>query len=231
MSDSLGKVAKLPTIRRLPVYLHLLRGLQGGGTERVSSTYIAEQLKLDAVQVRKDLSSTGIVGKPRVGFEVTGLIDAIESFLGWNNTTEAILIGVGNLGSALLGYAGFMRHNLSVVAAFDADPQKAGTEIAGKPVFPMEKLANLVHRLHIRICILTVPAQQAQGVVNLLLAAGITAIWNFTPVALHVPAGVIVQNEDLAGGLAVLSRRVRDAETAHPPRADESAEGGDDAHH
>jgi len=209
MSDRSAKIGKLPTIRRLPGYLHLLRLLQEEGQPVVSGTYLAAQLKLDAVQVRKDLSSTGIVGKPRVGFSVPGLITAIEEFLGWNNSSEAILVGVGNLGSALLGYSGFTRHQLDVVAAFDADPRKVGQEIAGKPIFPMAKLANLVQRLHIRICILTVPASAAQQVAELLVAAEISAIWNFTSVVLRVPAGIIVQNEDLASGLAVLSRRLR----------------------
>ncbi len=209
MTDTIAKVGKLPTIRRLPGYLHLLRLLSEQGQQFVSCTYLAEQLKLDSVQVRKDLSSTGLVGKPRVGFSVPGLIDSIEEYLGWNNSSEAILVGVGNLGTALLGYSGFARHHLDIVAAFDADPQKAGLEISEKTIFPMSKLANLVRRLHIRICILTVPAAAAQQVADVLVAAHITAIWNFTSVVLRVPAGIIVQNEDLACGLAVLSRQLR----------------------
>ena len=216
MQDPKQKVGKLPTIRRLPAYLHLLRALHEGGQERVSGTYFAEKLNLDPVQVRKDLSSTGIVGKPRIGFSVPGLIQAIEEYLGWHNTTEAILVGVGHLGTALLGYSGFARHGLRVVAAFDADPAKSGREIAGHPVFAMEKLPNLVRRLHVRICILTVPADQAQGIADILVDAGMTGIWNFTPTTLRVPHGVIVQNEDLACGLAVLSRRLRDVEVPLP---------------
>ena len=209
MRSSAMKVNKLPTIRRLPAYLHLLRQLREAGQETVSGTVLAEQLNLDAVQVRKDLSSTGIVGKPRIGFSVPGLVTAIEEYLGWNNTTDAFLVGVGNLGSALLGYAGFHRHRLSVLAGFDNDPSKIGQEFYGKPVYPMEKLPNLARRMRVHICILTVPAEQAQAVADLLVAARITAIWNFSPVALNVPPGIIVQNEDLASGLAVLSRKLR----------------------
>lgn len=211
MVEDAQKLSKLPTIRRLPTYLRLLVALRDAGQESVSGTYLAEQLKLDPVQVRKDLTITGIVGKPRIGFAVDGLIIAIEEFLGWDNTTEAFLIGVGHLGTALLGYSGFARHGLNIVAAFDADPAKLYQEVYGKMVFPMEKLPNLAHRLQVHIGIITVPADAAQHVAELMVAAQITAIWNFTPVTLRVPAGIIMQNEDLSVGLAVLSKQVRDA--------------------
>jgi redox-sensing transcriptional repressor len=206
------KMSRLPTIRRLPAYLRVLRQLQGEAWEHVSGTYLAEQLSLDPVQVRKDLTITGIVGTPRVGFMVDDTVAAIEAFLGWQNATEAFLVGVGNLGTALLGYAGFERHGLKIVAAFDADPAKIDVEIHGKPVYPLEKIADLAARLRVRMGILTVPEIAAQAVADRLVVAGITAIWNFTPVALKTPGGVVVQNEDLSCGLAVLSAKLRNAD-------------------
>ncbi|MHB9130128.1 MAG: redox-sensing transcriptional repressor Rex [Armatimonadota bacterium] len=213
MDPKPAKLNKTPTIRRLPAYLHLLRQLQELGWETVSGTYLADELKLDPVQVRKDLTITGIVGKPRVGFRVTELIAAIVNYLGWNNPTEALLVGVGNLGSALLGYSGFQRHGLTIVVAFDADPRKIDTEVQGKIVLSLEKLPGLAQRLHIRLGILAVPAEAAQSAAELMVAAGMKAIWNFTPASLTVPAGIIVQNEDLSSGLAVLSRRLSSAES------------------
>lgn len=215
MDQGQQKMGRLPTIRRLPAYLHLLRRLHVAGMVSVSGTYLAERLGLEPIQVRKDLTITGIVGRPRIGFAVPELITAIEAFLGWNNTTEAVLIGVGHLGTALLGYPEFARHGLDIVGAFDHDPAKIGTQVQGKPVFGMEKLANLVQRLHVRIGVLTVPAESAQEAANAMVAAGITAIWNFTQVTLELPPSVIVQNEDLSSGLAVLSKKLRDRD--EPP--------------
>ena len=205
MGTEKQKVGSLPTVRRLPSYLHFLRQLKDSGRDIVSSTHIAEKLKLEPIQVRKDLAITGIVGKPKVGYYVPSLIRSIEEFLGWDNNTDAFLVGAGHLGGALLGYQGFKRHGLNIVAAFDADEAKAGTEVAGKEILPLAKLPNLASRMHISMGIITVPAEGAQDVADLMVASGITAIWNFAPISLEVPDFVVVQNEDLASGLAVLS--------------------------
>lgn len=206
-----GKVENLPTVRRLPSYLYLLRPLRDAGSEYVSGTYLAQQLKLDPVQVRKDLEVTGIVGRPRLGFPVEALTQAIESFLGWHNTTEAFLVGVGSLGTALLGYQGFALHGLNIVAAFDRDRVKVGQELRGTLVLPMEKLPEMVHRLNVRIGIIAVPADQAQEVADQFVAARILGIWNFSHTVPRVPEGVILQNEDLSIGLAVLSKKLNAA--------------------
>jgi redox-sensing transcriptional repressor len=192
----------------MPVYLRCLRVLQKAEVEWVSCTYLAERLQKDATLVRKDLELTGLAGKPKVGFHVPGLIGAIERFIGWDNLEDAFLAGVGNLGSALLGYEGFAQHGLHIVAGFDVDPRKVGTEIHGKDVLHVDRLPEMARRLHIGIGIVTVGARAAQAVADLMLAGGIRAIWNFAPVRLEVPAGVIVENEDLAGTLAVISRRL-----------------------
>jgi redox-sensing transcriptional repressor len=202
------KALPLPSIRRLPSYLRLLYTLKARGREVVSCTHIAEDLELVSVQVRKDLAITGIVGRPKIGYQVAELIDAIERFLGWKNTTDALLVGVGGLGSALLGYEGFKEYHLNVLAGFDIDPAKIGTQVHGKEIFPLEKLPDLLHRMHVLMGILTVPAAAAQEAANLMVRSGIRAIWNYTPVQLQVPDSVIVEDVKLAASLAVLSSRL-----------------------
>ncbi|HEY9595343.1 MAG TPA: redox-sensing transcriptional repressor Rex [Spirochaetia bacterium] len=208
MKDSLLQQAPGPTLRRLALYHSVLMHLAKNGREVVSCTRIGEELRFDPTQVRKDIELTGIVGKSRVGYEVRPLIDAIEEFLGWNNTTEAFLVGAGALGTALLGYERFQACGLSIVAAFDRDPAKVGHPLHGKEVLPMEKLVDLAKRMIIRMGIITVPAEGAQAVADLMVSAGIRAIWSFAPVLLTVPDSVIVEEVQLASSLAVLSSKL-----------------------
>ena len=204
----LSRPAPRPSLRRMPMYLRCLRGLARTSVEWVSCTYLAEVLQMDPTLVRKDLALTGVVGKPKVGFHITGLIAAMEHFIGWDNLEDAFLVGVGNLGSALLGYEGFGQHGLNIVAGFDVDPAKVGREIQGRRILLVDELPDLAQRLHIGMGIITVGVRAAQGVADLMVAGGIRAIWNFAPTRLEVPEGMIVENEDLAGTLAVLSRRL-----------------------
>ena len=221
MESEKQKGAPLPTIRRLPSYLRVLRRMQEQGREFISSTQMAEELKLEAIQIRKDLAVTGVEGKCRVGYQVPDLIDAIESFLGWDNLTDAFLVGAGSLGTALIGYQGFEHRGLNIVAAFDTDPYKIGRVIHGKDVFPLDKLPDLARRMHIHMAVITTPAAAAQAVADLLVSADIRAIWNFAPTKIHVPESVVVQNEDLSAGLAVLS--VRLAEVLNRPESEQEA--------
>ena len=137
MFEDFGKIAPLPSVRRLPAYLRLLQSLRAGGRDVVSCTHIGKELGLVSTQVRKDLAVTGIVGKPKVGYNVPALIAAIEEFLGWNNAQDAFVVGVGSLGRALMGYQGFQEYGLRLVAGFDIDPAKVGVEVHGKEVFPV----------------------------------------------------------------------------------------------
>jgi len=196
-------------VKRLPAYLHLLRELQADGHEFVSGTVLAETHDLEPVIVRKDLAVTGIIGTPRRGFRVTDLIAAIEQFLGWDSPAKAVLVGVGNLGSALLGYRGFDDYGLRIAGAFDRDPTRVGVSIHGRKVLPIEKLVTFVRATGITLGVLTVPGAAAQEAADLMVQAGIRGIWNFTPVKLKLPDHVVSQKEDLAEGLAVLSRRLQ----------------------
>ena len=194
-----------PSLRRLPQYHHYLAELQSRGVSLVSCSTIGRDLKYIPVQVRKDLQFTGIIGKPKVGYSVAELVLAIEAFLGWNSVNEALLVGAGNLGTAILGHERFSRFGLQVVAAFDVDPSKIGQYIYGKAVLPLDEMADLVQRMNIHLGIITTPAEAAQTVADEMVKAGIQAIWNFAPVKLNVPEYMIVHNEDLYSSLASLS--------------------------
>lgn len=208
MSTKKPRTAAVPTIKRLPLYLRSLRDLQMQGESYASSAALARELMLDPVVVRKDLAITGVVGRPRLGFPLDALISAIVDFLGWRNTTDAFLCGVGSLGRALLGYDGFHQYGLRIVAAFDVTPELIGTRERGVKVFDIGKLSAMVGRMKIQLGILTVPAEAAQEMADCMIAAGVRGIWNFTPVKLEVPEHVVIQRVDLAASLAVLSHRL-----------------------
>ena len=208
MSSTERKTAGVPTIKRLPLYLRLLRKMKADGEEYASGTVVARELGLDPIVVRKDLAITGAVGRPRLGFPMNEIISAIEDFLGWSNTSDAILVGVGCLGRALLGYAGFEQHGMRIVAAFDSDPEIIGTQVHGKTVIDVKKLPEMAKEMHVQIGVLTVTASVAQVVADAMVEGGIRGIWNFTPTTLDVPENVILHREELASSLAVLSHRL-----------------------
>jgi len=205
----------LPTVRRLPMYLSILQQRGEVDSAHVSSSDIARRLGLEPIQVRKDLAAVGVTGLPRLGFPVEELTHAIERFLGWDNVTDAFVIGAGHLGTALAGYDGFRQHGLNVVALFDSDDQKIGRTVHGREILPIGKFTDLAERLHVHIAILTVPDESAVEVADLAIGAGIKAIWNFTATKLAAPEGVIVERMDLAASLAVLSSRLAAARGAN----------------
>ena len=196
------------TLERLPAYLNYLKSLPEEEAPNISATIIAEELGLNDVQVRKDLAMISSGGRPKVGYITAGLIQDIEQFLGYGNADRAVIVGAGHLGQALLCYHGFSEYGLEVVAAFDADQEKCGIKIDGKPVLPMEKLPDLCRRMNIRMGIITAPAPAAQEVCDRLIESGIMAVWNFAPVHLKVPKNVLVQNKNMAYSLAVLSKKL-----------------------
>ena len=201
----------LPTIRRYPIYLRCIREMTAAGELHISSAVVAEKLGLDPVLTRKDLAMAGVPGKPRRGYPAKKLQDALNHALGWDNTTDAVLIGAGSLGNALLGYSGFEEQNLSIIVAFDSNPGLLGLALHGVKVRPMEDLPRFVKRMKIKLGILTVPNAAAQSCADQLVAAGIRGIWNFSSVQLEVPQGIVVQNVDLAQSLALLSHAITTA--------------------
>ncbi|MEG1548486.1 MAG: redox-sensing transcriptional repressor Rex [Clostridia bacterium] len=198
------------TLQRLPIYLMHLKSLLPGGQSHISATTLALALGMGEVQVRKDLASVSEAGKPKVGYVITDLIEELENFLGYNDVDDAVVVGAGKLGRALLDYNGFANYGLNIVAAFDIDAGKSGVTDTGKSIFDMQKLEELCARLCIRIGILTVPADCAQAVCDRMVKSGILAILNFAPAHLIVPENVLVQNENIATSLAILSNRLKE---------------------
>lgn len=197
------------TVRRLPQYLRIFYNFHEYGRELVSSADLARETHLLPIVIKKDLQAVGAPSKLRAGFKVAGTIGVIEKFLGWNNLNKAFLVGVGHLGAALLGFDGFKKHGLEIVAAFDTHPDKVGHLVHGVPVYHTAQLAGVMEKQNLKIAVLTLPASAAQGITDTLVAAGIKAIWNFAPLTLQVPPHVVVQKEDLSSGLAELCARLK----------------------
>jgi redox-sensing transcriptional repressor len=203
------KIPATPSVRRLPSYLYFIRQAQREGSQYISGTSIAQELRLEPIQVRKDLAITGIIGKPKKGYPVKDLIKAIEHFLGWDTVQDVILVGAGNLGSALMGHQEFRLHGLHIVAAFDKNPQKVGTTIHGVRVLPLESLETDIRKMGIKTAILTIHSDVAQETADRLVNAGIRGIWNFTAYKIQVPEHVAVQAENLSSGYAMLCVAMR----------------------
>ena len=201
------KISK-SVLKRLPGYLSYLKGMPENSPTHISATALANALGMGEVQVRKDLAMVSDGGRPKIGYLREALIDDIEQFLGYDNTTDAVLIGAGKLGQALLDYKGFQEFGLNILAAFDVEPKMDITE-GGKPVYPVEQLESFCKKNKILMGIITVPGDYAQGVADRLVGCGIKAIWNFAPTHLEVPAHILVQYENMATSLAVLSMHLQ----------------------
>ena len=195
-------------LKRLPGYLAYLKSIPDGTMPYISATALANALNMGEVQVRKDLAMVSDGGRPKIGYFRESLIEDISQFLGYDNTTDAILVGAGKLGQALLGYGGFEAYGLNILAAFDAKPFASKTQ-EGKPVYTMEQLDSFCRGNKVLMGIITVPAPYAQQVCDQLVACGIKAIWNFAPIHLDVPDHILVQNENMATSLAVLSMHLQ----------------------
>lgn len=212
VKNKLNRLVPEPTLRRLPGYLFYLEKVKKEGVINISAPQIGRDLKCDPTQVVKDLAYTGVKGKPKVGYNTYELIHALEDFLGFNRTNEAFLVGAGNLGSALMAFQEHQSLGIKIIAAFDTDTNKIGTEIGGIHILDYNKLFHLSNRLNIRIAILTTPNFAAQDVAEDLVNCGIKAIWNFTSENLNLPEGIIVQDTSMSSYAAVLLKRLNDLE-------------------
>jgi redox-sensing transcriptional repressor len=206
-----NKKVSVQTIQRLPRYYQYISYLRKQGVRYVSSLRLSQQTYVEATQVRKDLTSIGHTGKPKVGYDIIQLMSTIEDFLGLRKIEDAILIGVGHLGTAIVQYAGFANYGLRIKAVFDADPVKIGTHIQGRVIQDYANVGQYIKEHKIPIGILTLPAAGAQEATDLLVENGIKAIWNFAPINIYVPPHVIIKNENLAFGLAILKHRLKTA--------------------
>ena len=193
------------TLGRLPRYLEYLRSLPKI-RRTISATAIAEALLLGDVQVRKDLAMVSGAGKPKVGYETDKLINDIESHLGYERLTNAILVGAGKLGRALLDYDGFEEYGVKIIAGFDCNETvlKSGM----KEILPIKDIEAYCRKNRVKLGIITVGQGSAQDVCDTLIKSGIEAIWNFAPTTLKVPSGVILKQENLALSLAYLNNQI-----------------------
>lgn len=196
-------------LKRLPGYLTYLKNMPEDAPPHISATALANALGMGEVQVRKDLALVSDGGRPKIGYRRESLIDDIEQFLGYDNTTDAVLVGAGKLGRALLGYEGFEEYGLNILAAFDADANKIGMDESGKPVYALDKLPSFCKTHKVLMGIITVPSSYAQKVCDLLIANGIKGIWNFAPAHLEAPANILIQTQNMATSLAVLSMHLQ----------------------
>lgn len=199
------------TLSRLPLYYYYIQDRAHEGQEYISSSALAEHLKLNPIQVRKDLASVSSVpGKSKVGFHTCQLLEDIKRCLGYDNYDEAVLAGVGSLGQTLMLYDGFHNYGLSIVAGFDTNRALHGQKIKDCPILPASQLTTFIKRTHIKLGIIAVPAAEAQKVADQMIRGGIRAIWNFAPTLLTLPEGILIKNENLAASLAILSSKLRD---------------------
>jgi len=195
-------------LKRLPGYLAYLKNMPENAPMHISATALANALGMGEVQVRKDLAMVSDGGRPKIGYLRESLIEDIEQFLGYDNTTDAVLIGAGKLGQALLDYHGFDAYGLNILAAFDSNPTAEKTD-EGKPIYHISQLQSFCRANKVLMGIITVPTRFAQEVCDQLIACGIKAVWNFAPTHLEVPANILVQNENMATSLAVLSMHLQ----------------------
>ena len=198
-------------LRRFPIYLSYLRERQAEGMTLISSPQIASSLDLSEEQVRKDLNLVSSrSGKPKIGRDIKLLIFDIEEFLGYRDSRKAILVGAGHLGRALLAHDGFRSYGLDIICAFDNDINKTDCIFNGKHIYSLRELEKITQASNVHIGIITVPQKYAQDVCNKLVSVGIKGIWNFTSAVLEVPEDVIVQNENMASSLAILSNKLKE---------------------
>lgn len=197
-----------PTLRRLPWYLAYVSMLRAKNVEYVSSTAISKEINVDASQIAKDLSFLNIRGKTRIGYAVAALERVLRSYLGFTRQHNAVMVGVGSLGRALLTDSGLMRYGLDIVAGFDVNPEIIGTTIAGIPVYNIAELPQIRQQLNADIAIIAVPVEQAQHAADTAIAAGAKALWNFTPFRIRTPENIVVQNTSIYAHLAVMYNRL-----------------------
>jgi redox-sensing transcriptional repressor len=193
------------TVYRLSLYHRSLQRLRANKVETVSSAALAKASGVKPTQLRKDLAHFGNFGTRGLGYSVEALSTQLNAVLRTEHLQPVILVGAGNLGSALLRYPGFAKEGFEVVAAFDVDCSRQRRRELGVPLLPMENMTPLIHEKSIKMAILTVPGMVAQEVANELIAAGVLAILNFAPIILQVPESVVVNNVDLAIELENLS--------------------------
>ncbi|MBQ3433504.1 MAG: redox-sensing transcriptional repressor Rex [Selenomonadaceae bacterium] len=199
------KTISQATIDRLPLYFRTLRLVEAEAIDIISSDELGRRLDITPEQIRKDLATFGQFGRKGIGYDVRELRDRIGNILGLHNKWRLAIVGMGHLGGALANYVNFAPLGFSVVALFDNDKEIIGSEVNGLEVNDASSMAKIISERSVDIGVITVPASEAQGVADSLIAAGVKGIWNFAPIKLNVPIDIPLVNEDLSVGLSALS--------------------------
>ena len=205
-------------IRRLPGYYRHLRELEAQDVKHISSQQLGERMQLTPSQIRQDINCFGGFGRQGYGYTVTELKEHIGKILGLDRQHRMIVIGAGNMGSAVAQYPSFAREGFEVIAMFDVDPAKVGTRLGNIPIFPMEDLETYLGDHHVDVAVLSLPVGAAQKTLNRLAECGIRAVWNFAPTDLHHPEEMIVVNVHLSDSLQILSYKKAHMEDARNSR-------------
>lgn len=192
------------TAKRLPLYYRYLKFLFDSGKQKVSSTELSEAIKVDSATIRRDFSYFGELGKRGYGYDVENLMNFFAKILNEDTLTNVALVGVGNLGHALLNYKFHQSDSIRISAAFDSDPDIYGKILEGVPVYPIDEMVQQIQEQKIEVAILTVPLKVAQETADLLIDAGVKGIMNFTPDRITTPEDILVQNVDLTNELQTL---------------------------
>lgn len=206
--ESARPVLPEPTLRRMPWYLAVVGMLRQRGVEYVSSTTLSRSLNVDASQIAKDLSFLGLRGKTRIGYECARLEEELADFLGFTTGHNAIIVGVGSLGAALVRDKGLRHYGLDIVAGFDVDPRVVGHDIDGVPIHHIDTLDVMRPVYRAEIGIISVPSEVAQNVADALVASGVRALWNFTPFRISTPEDIVINNTSIYANLAVIYNRM-----------------------
>lgn len=196
-----------PTLQRLPWYLAYVAQLKDLGVERVSSTQISKNLNVDSSQIAKDLSFLNVRGKTRIGYAVDELESILRDFLGFQKRHPAVMIGVGSLGGALIQDSGLTNYGLNIVAGFDVDSSKIGTD-GTVPVFHVDDMTEQIRAFDAEVAVIAVPVEHAEAVADAAVDAGIKALWNFTPHRLRPRQGVVIQDTSIYSNLALMYNRL-----------------------
>lgn len=214
---------KIPqvTAKRLPLYYRYLEKLHAIGKHRVSSADLSDALQIDPATIRRDFSYLGELGKKGYGYNVTYLLQFLRDFLKQDEVTNVVLVGVGNLGTALLRYNFYRSHSTKIVAGFDKDPNKIGTDVDGIPVYSMDRFREVTQLHNVEVAILTVPINAAQPTTEFLIQSGIRGILNFTPARLNTLSHVRIHHIDLTSELQTLIYFLKNFPADEEPNQDE----------
>ncbi len=203
-SNEKRKVISAHTIRRMPMYLFYLKSKKSIEVEYITAPIMGKELNIDATQIRKDFAEINIKGKTKVGYNIADILKKIEFFLGYHIHRKAFIVGMGNLGTALINFNEFYAEGIEIIKGFDTDIKKIGNKINGVKIYDINTVKEHFNLTPIDIAIITVPSDQAQKVVDVMIETGITALWNFSTMPISAPTNIIIENTCIDSSLALI---------------------------